>query len=174
MTLCHNASLTFSVNEYGKPFLSGTYAFHFNISHSGSWVAFAISDSPIGVDVEEGLFYDEELAINYFTSDEQAYVFSDEEGRRERFYEIWTLKESFIKQLGTGLSTPFDSFCVKKADSGLWGVNGKGITELCFYQTWLEDNCVLSACFYPKRAIVFCEMKMEELVKKVRNLDKIS
>lgn len=173
-TACRNTSLIFSVNEYGKPFFSGAYASHFNISHSGRWVAFAISDSPIGIDVEEGLFYDEELAINYFTSDEQAYVFSRDEGRRERFYEIWTLKESFIKQLGTGLSTPLDSFYVKKADNGLWRINGKGVAELCFYQKWLKDDSVLAACFYPKRDIEFCEIKMDELVEKVRNLDKIS
>ncbi|MBU3198520.1 4'-phosphopantetheinyl transferase superfamily protein [Clostridium estertheticum] len=32
------------------------------------------------------------------------------------FYDLWTLKESYIKAIGRGLSIPFSSFNIKKND----------------------------------------------------------
>jgi 4'-phosphopantetheinyl transferase len=101
----------------GKPYLPEKTEFHFNLSHSGRWVAIAYSDSPVGIDVEQ---YEmdagkEQLAIRFFTSDEQAYLFSArEEQRAKRFYEIWTKKESYLKYLGTGIDRPLNSFSVLK------------------------------------------------------------
>ncbi|WP_257149478.1 4'-phosphopantetheinyl transferase family protein [Bacillus cereus] len=34
--------------------------------------------------------------------------------KNDYFYDLWTLKESYIKAIGTGLSTPFNSFTIKK------------------------------------------------------------
>ena len=93
----------------GKPCLEGC---HFNLSHSGPWVALAVGESPVGVDVEccrEGRNV-EALAKRYFTPEEQTFV----DGAQERFLEIWTAKEARLKWDGTGLRTPLNSFSVWK------------------------------------------------------------
>ncbi|MDF9507965.1 4'-phosphopantetheinyl transferase family protein, partial [Bacillus cereus] len=32
------------------------------------------------------------------------------------FYDLWTLKESYIKAIGTGFGTPFNSFTIRKIE----------------------------------------------------------
>ena len=99
----------------GKPYIPGREDFHFNLSHSGRWVAIAWGDCPVGVDVEtldmnEGK---EQLARRFFSDDEQAYLFAaGTEDRGLRFFEIWTKKESYLKYQGTGINRPLNSFSV--------------------------------------------------------------
>ena len=98
----------------GKPFILGKESFHYNLSHSGSWVVIAFGDSEVGVDVER-LRADtriEGVAMRFFTAEEQRYVFREENNRHQRFLEIWTGKESFLKYLGTGLKRKLTAFSV--------------------------------------------------------------
>ena len=44
--------LEFSANTYGKPYLIGSPHIQFNISHTGSYVACALADEPVGIDIE--------------------------------------------------------------------------------------------------------------------------
>ncbi len=46
--------LTFSVDEKGKPYVEGNM-FYFSLSHSGDYAVCAISDSPIGIDIEKDI-----------------------------------------------------------------------------------------------------------------------
>ena len=41
----------FAYSNHGKPYLSGFSDVHFNISHSGTYVACGLADKPIGIDV---------------------------------------------------------------------------------------------------------------------------
>ena len=41
------------LTEYGKPYIGGAKDFHFSISHSGHLVVIAVSDSPVGIDIEQ-------------------------------------------------------------------------------------------------------------------------
>lgn len=104
----------------GKPRVKDCPDFHFNLSHSGNWVVIAYGTSPVGVDVEQ-IHWDsgkDNLARRFFTADEQAYVFhGHEQGRAERFFEIWTAKEGYLKYLGTGLHKALDSFSVLQLKS---------------------------------------------------------
>jgi 4'-phosphopantetheinyl transferase len=96
--------------EYGKPFLpEGPF---FNLSHSGDVVCLAVSaSSPIGVDIEQWRNDDlEALAKTAFHPKEQVFFFKNPTIRR--FYDIWTLKESYIKMIGTGFSLDSQEFCV--------------------------------------------------------------
>lgn len=98
----------------GKPRITGRPDFHYNLSHSGDWVVLACSDSEVGVDVEK-IRMDpgkENIARRCFTPDEQAYVFEDPELTAQRFFRIWTGKESYLKYLGTGLAKSLASFSI--------------------------------------------------------------
>lgn len=103
----------FAANRFGKPYLPAAPGFHFNLSHSGSWVACALGRAPLGVDVERVRPFDMDLAERFFTPRENAFLRSAPAGERHlRFFELWTLKESFLKAVGCGLSMPLNSFSV--------------------------------------------------------------
>ncbi len=97
-------------DEFGKPYLKDRRDLYFNLSHSGRYVVLAWGDTPVGVDVQQ---HDpdtnvEAIGKRYFTADEQQYS----QGDRNRFYEIWTKKESFLKYTGKGLGAGLRSFSV--------------------------------------------------------------
>lgn len=101
--------------KIGKPYFKDPQKPHFNLSHSGRWVAIAWGDCPLGVDVEQLRLQrgKEAIARRFYRRDEQDYVFSAMgEERTERFFRIWTMKESYLKYLGTGITKSLDSFSV--------------------------------------------------------------
>lgn len=109
-TSLSSKQLEFSVNSYGKPFLISRPHFHFNISHTGHYVACALADESVGIDIELIKPADLRIAERFFASDETEYIMADEQALR--FYEVWTKKESRIKWEGTGLHKPLSSFSV--------------------------------------------------------------
>ncbi len=118
----------------GKPRVEQLPGFHFNLSHAASWVVLAWGDSPVGIDVEAVARGKERLARRFFSPEEQAYIFSSAQEVPERFTQIWTAKESYLKYLGTGLSTPLTSFCTRTMSSPR------------FFSRILEDGAVLTLC----------------------------
>ena len=112
-----SGQLQFAYSPYGKPYIEENLPFHFNISHSGSYIACAFDDRPVGIDIEQIQAVDFSIVDRFFTESEQQYIYHTEHEREERFFEIWTKKESFIKYNGAGLSMPLDSFSVCRNDS---------------------------------------------------------
>jgi len=107
-------NIVFELKEYGKPELKNYRHFHFNISHSGRWVVCITDNMPVGIDVEEIKPVDFKIAKNFFSEEECRDLFLRKGRERlEYFYDLWTLKESFIKNRGKGLSIPLDSFTIK-------------------------------------------------------------
>lgn len=106
-----NDAIVFGANTYGKPELLHPAELQYNVSHSGDWVVCVISGSPVGVDIEQIQPIDLEVSRRFFSPIEHAQLMElPEAARLERFYELWTLKESFVKAVGMGLSMPLDSF----------------------------------------------------------------
>jgi 4'-phosphopantetheinyl transferase len=98
----------FVLGEHGKPALAG-HELEFNVSHSGSRVAIAItSNTPVGVDIEcdRPMRRAHAIAKRFFAPAEAAEVERDV----TRFFPIWTAKEAVIKALGTGLAMDLRSF----------------------------------------------------------------
>ncbi len=115
-----NHRLLFGANEYGKPLLTAPCGLHFSISHSGAWVACALHDRPIGIDVEEIKQIDFAVAERFFSKAESmALQVRAEEEKLNYFYMLWTLKESYIKAEGKGLSLPLNSFTVEIGEGGI-------------------------------------------------------
>jgi 4'-phosphopantetheinyl transferase len=106
--------LAFTTNEFGKPRLAGDGQVHFNLSHCEERAVLAISDAAeVGIDLErERPIEHVDLAKRYFHPHEVAAITAsrDEAEQRRAFFVVWTLKEAIVKALGTGLSTPLDSF----------------------------------------------------------------
>ena len=85
--------------ENGKPYIKGNGLFY-SLSHSGTLAVCAVSDSEIGVDAEQISRADFKIAKRIFTDREIAFI----DGSAEKFIRLWTLKESYMKYCGSGLS----------------------------------------------------------------------
>ena len=100
----------FCYNDWGKPF-AGVQNVHFNISHSGDWVVCVIDDEENGIDIQKKDRVDIDLAKRFFLTEEYLALKSQSESQKsDMFYDLWTLKESYIKITGKGLSIPLNSF----------------------------------------------------------------
>lgn len=97
----------------GKPYLLDSQGLFFNGSHSGDFMVCAISDTPVGVDIQKILPKDNpEALIRRFMTPEDLSEFRacPEKNRLQCFYDLWAGKESYIKYLGTGFKTPMARF----------------------------------------------------------------
>ncbi len=98
--------------EHGKPAIEGYPELHFSLSHSGNFVACAIGEMPVGVDVQTIVTARDSL-VNYTTSESEKAKLQSLEAPAERnayFTQLWTLKECYVKATGTGLGHDFPSF----------------------------------------------------------------
>lgn len=96
---------------YGRPALrDGRVCF--NLSHSGVWALCAVSDGAVGCDVEALGHADLRLAARFFHPAEYRDIAAQPtpEAVDARFYRYWTLKESYIKATGKGMSLPLNTF----------------------------------------------------------------
>ncbi|MEA2897888.1 MAG: 4-phosphopantetheinyl transferase [Bradyrhizobium sp.] len=107
----------FRMGLFGKPEIEAPHigaGLRFNLSNADGLVACAVAiDRDIGVDVEaidrplRGLA----IADRFFSPLEITALRSlPREQQREAFFEYWTLKESYIKARGLGLSIALDKF----------------------------------------------------------------
>ncbi len=86
-----------------------------SLSHAGDYVAVAIDRLPVGIDIEQIRPCKESLVKRFFSEAERAYV---EQLQGVAFTAIWTLKESFVKATGMGLSLGLENFSVEQDEPG--------------------------------------------------------
>ena len=104
--------LDIAANENGKPYLTAVPTVHFSLSHSAAWAVCAVSDHPVGVDIQQCRSFKPNIADRFFHPDEVRYLSSLSPAERENaFYILWALKESYVKADGRGLRL-LRQFCV--------------------------------------------------------------
>lgn len=99
-------------SEHGKPYLEGERLVYFNISHSGTYIVCAFSDAEVGIDIEKIASPRYEVARRFFHPEEVRLLENGKFKNESLFYDIWVVKESFLKYKGTGLTCPLSSFQV--------------------------------------------------------------
>ncbi len=103
----------------GKPYLEGA-PFFFNLSHSGGYVVCALSDSPVGVDIEKILPVSLKVMRRFFGRT----ILSPREQMR-----VWTRYESYGKMVGSGIPYP------------------AGSEKPCFYKEYgAIDRYIITVC----------------------------
>ena len=93
----------FEYNEHGKPSIVGHPEIYFNLSHCKEAVVCAISNHPIGVDVESIREFKDSL-VNYTMNDDEVREIEASENPASAFIRLWTMKEATMKLVGTGIS----------------------------------------------------------------------
>lgn len=130
----------------GKPFLPEYPGIHMNLSHSGRYVACAIGECPVGVDIEcHRSRKRPELVIKKFHPTERRLYRDTEKKNQERLlYDLWVLKESFMKAEGTGLGIPLDSFYMEEIHKGAGRVCQNLNDKNYFYMLYHLENIPFS------------------------------
>lgn len=99
-------SISFSLTELGKPY-AAELPVEFSISHSGDFVLCALSDHPVGADIERIRDVSDRL-VSYVCSEDEMRFLSEngilEDERKRRFFRVWTAKEAYYKYIGTGIT----------------------------------------------------------------------
>ncbi len=129
--------------EHGKPALAEHPELHFNLSHSDTLVACAMGNKPVGVDVQHLVKLRQGL-VRYTMSDEEIAKLETMGSSQEKslfFTQLWTLKESYVKATGTGLSHEFPAFDIDP--SGLV-TPLKPLTPPASFRLFTMDNAVVA------------------------------
>jgi len=105
----------FGSTSYGRPYIAAPDVLpglSFNIAHTAGLIVCACATSRVvGVDAERVRDAPLDVANRYFSPIEVAELRAlPPDAQPERFFQYWTLKESYIKATGKGLSTPLDQF----------------------------------------------------------------
>lgn len=99
--------------ENGRPYIKDNLRY-ISISHSNTAVVAAVSDSPVGIDIEQIKPVNRRLVKRICTDEEEVFInlsnekacdqLITEEKTLERFFVIWTAKEAWFKKQGTGIT----------------------------------------------------------------------
>lgn len=138
----------------GKPYLKDRENFHFSLSHSGRWVAIAWGPDPVGIDVERFRRKEkvEGIARRFFRDDEQSYLFSAEgQEWTQRFFEIWTKKESYLKVRGSGLAYSLNAFSVMEPQ-----------TLDVTFTGWVLDDGAMALCSTDSQVRI-CRLSLDQI-----------
>lgn len=93
--------------KHGKPSLAEHPEIQYNLSHGDGIAACIVGEKECGIDCERVRTYHVNVVKRVFSEAEKALIENMEESEKDLlFFRLWTLKESYIKALGTGLSYP--------------------------------------------------------------------
>ena len=102
--------LAIGTQQTGKPYFT-ELPLCFSLSHSGPFVACAIADHEIGIDVQERRSVYPALVSRFFSEAESRFVWESTD-KDAAFTAIWCLKESYLKATGEGITRPLAGFSV--------------------------------------------------------------
>ncbi len=122
---------------YGKPFFERVDC-HFNLSHSGSHLAIAVDDMPVGVDIECLRPAPVGLAERFFSPPEAEAVAASG-GDASVFAGIWTVREAYIKWLGEGFHRTMQSFSLREPNAVQGPPDG-------YFRRYPGDGWMCAAC----------------------------
>ena len=107
-------SIEYEIGNWGKPALKYHPEIHFSLSHSWDYAICSIGDRPVGNDIEYVKQGRLKVADRFFAKEEQDWLYAaaDEQEQTKRMFRIWTMKASFMKVTGRGMSLPLMDFAI--------------------------------------------------------------
>ncbi len=89
--------------DKGKPYLPDHPDIHFNISHCPRGCVCAVSDKPVGVDIQDIRPFSQDIA-NRCCSAEELLLLKQSADPTVYFTRMWAMKESYLKMTGEGIA----------------------------------------------------------------------
>ena len=130
--------------ENDKPYFEDN-SVQFNLSHSGHYAVCAVSDKPVGVDIEMVRDFREPLVRHVFDSGEQAFA----QGSDERFTQLWTIKESVMKFFGQGVALSPKKISISFAPGVIVSTQGHD-SEMLRFCVFAGQDFALTVCSQKK------------------------
>lgn len=129
--------------RYGKPMLGEHPEIHFNLSHADGIAACIVNDIECGIDCEKIRDFRPNVLKRVFSEQERAFFDSvPDDEKNSVFFRMWTLKEAYIKAIGTGLSFPMNKAEFLLSESGL----STNLEKYKFKQYIIHEEFVVSVC----------------------------
>ncbi|MDX2362356.1 MAG: 4'-phosphopantetheinyl transferase superfamily protein [Crocinitomicaceae bacterium] len=102
------------VNAHGKPFLNPEIfnGLHFNKSNTKDHIVLAIAKFPLGIDLEPVRETFKESILKRIVHPEDHLKIES----AAQFYQLWSIKEAFVKYIGTGLHVPLKEVMISRID----------------------------------------------------------
>ena len=139
----YTESTTVVKGQYGKPMLEEYQDIHFNLSHADGICACIVSDRECGIDCEKIRDFRPGVLKRVFSEQEQEFFGSvPDDEKNSVFFRLWTLKEAYIKAIGTGLSFPMNKAEFFLSDNGFTAC----IRDYRFRQYIIRGEFVVSVC----------------------------
>ena len=96
--------------KMGKPSLAYRPDIHYNLSPADGIAACIVSDCECGIDCERVREFRPNVMKRAFSEKERDMVEKAPDDMKDQlFFRLWTLKEAYVKALGTGISYPMDT-----------------------------------------------------------------
>ncbi len=105
--------LIISRTDSDKPYFKNC-EIKFSISHSEDYVAVAVSDNEIGVDIEKITDKDRDNMIDRFFLPSEQEFYHNSEDKPVAFVVLWTRKEAYLKYTGKGITEGLSEYDVTK------------------------------------------------------------
>lgn len=107
-------SAEYEIGEWGKPVFKYHPDISFSLSHSGDYAICTVGDGPLGNDIEQKKEGRLKVADRFFAGEELAWLYDaeDDAEREQRMFRLWTMKESFLKATGRGMSLSLKDFSI--------------------------------------------------------------
>lgn len=130
-------------DEMGKPHFKDC-PLHFNVSHSGEYLAIAVSENFVGIDIQEPKKIKDGMYRKVVQPQEAEFI---GEERQKDFLRLWSLKESFVKAEGKGLRIPLkDYYFVKENGDYFVNYGGQRMPWTFTIEETLIENYFISVC----------------------------
>lgn len=155
--------LPIALTKYGKPYIQSGSNLQFNLSHSGNRAVCSISNCPVGCDIEMLKSPSLNIAKRFFSSMENKILAgtADPDEKEKLFFKIWTMKESFVKCTGKGLSEDFASFSVNPTANTPVLTQMPNSKTYMFDSKYLEDFYAVSLCVETSESCDFSILNVE-------------
>ena len=135
-SICTDSFPEIAKTKNGKPYFPSKPDLHFSLSHTKSHVLCAISNNPIGCDIEP---LDREIsgkALEYFATPEELSQFNP--------LDLWVLKESYVKLFGLTFASIRHLRFSRNADKII--LPDPNITA----RLYIIDGCRAAVCAFEK------------------------
>lgn len=116
----NEGAMEFDLGDQGKPMLRDYPDLHFSLSHAGDYAICSMGAQEIGNDIERVRPGKLRVADRFFAEEEKEWLYRADlpEEQESRMFRLWTMKESFLKVTGLGMSLPLRDFTVSMEDDG--------------------------------------------------------